>query len=268
MPLIWSILVVYLGIVAIVAFGVSTIAPALYDDSQSLIKSTPQLVHSAQSFVSNTNNPLFAHLPLAVRDYLASLPPQLAHKAEGYGGEPASRALSLVASAVGLLATIVVIPVLSLYLLIEAPELIAAFLRVVPLNGRPKALALMHDLDHVLGGFIRGQLTVGATIGVFITIALLVLHVKYAVLIGVTAGLLDVIPYVGALVGFVPSVLLALANDGWQHAVIVALVFATWPRFGPRDSECPRRRHPGRLAPRSAWPVAAISPAIGMRTTR
>jgi len=99
-------------------------------------------------------------------------------------------------------------------------------MRVVPLPAQPKALALMHDLDNVLGGFIRGQLTVGATIGVCITVALLILHVKYAVLIGVMAGLLDVIPYVGAIAGFVPSVTLALANDGWQHALIVALVFA------------------------------------------
>jgi len=226
MPMIWAILVVYVGIAGVVAVGVSTVAPALVDDTQTLLKSTPQIVHSAQAFVSNPHNPLLARLPLAMRQYLAGLPPELAHRAQGYGGEAASRVLSLLASVVGLLATMIVIPVLSLYLLMEAPQLIRALMRVIPLQAQPKALAFIHDFDNVLGGFIRGQLTVGATIGVCITIALLVLHVKYAVLIGVTAGLLDVIPYVGALVGFVPSVTLALANDGWQHALIVALVFA------------------------------------------
>ena len=44
-------------------------------------------------------------------------------------------------------------------------------------------------------------------------------------LIGVAAGLFDIIPYVGSLVGFVPAVVIALVNDGWQHALIVALVF-------------------------------------------
>ncbi len=226
MPMIYAILLVYVGIAAVLVLGVWTVAPALIDDSQTLIKSMPQIVQSAQAFVSNPNNPLFAHLPLAMRDYLASLPAEVAHRAQGYGGEAASRLLALLASAVGLLATLIVIPVLSLYLLIEAPGLLLALMRVIPLKAQPKALAFIHDLDNVLGGFIRGQLTVGATIGVCITIALLILHVKYAVLIGVTAGLLDVIPYVGALVGFVPSVTLALANDGWQHALIVALVFA------------------------------------------
>ncbi len=226
MPLVAAILLVYLAIAGLVSLGVATIAPALVSDAQSLVKESPTLVRHAQAAVSDPTNPIFAHMPATLRDYLVTLPPELQRKAQGYGGEAASRVLSLLASVVGLLATCIVIPVLALYLLIEAPGLIRDFMRVVPLPAQPKALALMHDLDNVLGGFIRGQLTVGATIGVCITVALLILHVKYAVLIGVMAGLLDVIPYVGAIAGFVPSVTLALANDGWQHALIVALVFA------------------------------------------
>lgn len=226
MPLVAAVLLVYLAIGGIVTIGIATVAPALISDSQALVKSSPTLVHNAQTFVSDPNNPIFARLPTAIRDYLVTLPVDLEHRARGYAGEAASRAVGLLASVLGLLATLVVIPVLALYLLMETPELIRALLRIIPLSAQPKTLALMHDLDNVLGGFIRGQLTVGATIGVCITIALLLLHVKYAVLIGVTAGLLDVIPYVGAIVGFVPSVGLALANDGWQHALIVALVFA------------------------------------------
>ena len=226
MPMIWAVVIVYLTILAVVAIGISTVAPALIDDTQALVKSLPQLVHSTQVSLSDPKNPVIARFPLAVRTYLAGLLPEFVHRAQGYGGEAASRLFSLAASAVGLLATIVIIPVLALYLLMEAPQLLRDSMRVIPAKSQPKALAFLHDLDVVLGGFIRGQLTVGATIGACITIALLVLHVKYAVLIGVTAGLLDVIPYVGALVGFVPSVTLALVNDGVQHAVIVAVVFA------------------------------------------
>jgi predicted PurR-regulated permease PerM len=51
------------------------------------------------------------------------------------------------------------------------------------------------------------------------------LHVKYALLIGVVAGIFDVIPFVGAFVGAIPAVTLAFLNDGWQHALIVAVVF-------------------------------------------
>ncbi|MBD5636083.1 MAG: AI-2E family transporter, partial [Candidatus Eremiobacteraeota bacterium] len=224
-PLVWSIVIVYATIATIGAFAAAVVLPALYDDMQSLAHSAPTLVHNAQVIVTNQHNPFIRRLPPPARDYLAKVPTQVAALVERYGADAASRVLTFVLSIVALLATVVVIPVMSIYLMIEAPGLIATVVRIVPPKWRPEAESLLHDLDGVFGGFIRGQLLVGATIGACITIALLILHVKYALLIGVAAGLFDVIPYVGALVGFVPSVLLALFNDGWAHALVVALVF-------------------------------------------
>ena len=224
-PLVWSIAIVYLAIAAVAGFGIAVVVPALYDDLQSLAHAMPTFVHNAQTAFADPRNPVIRRLPEPARDYLAKVPVQLATFGERYGAEAASRVLTFVLSIVALVATVVVIPVMSVYLMIEAPSLIAAGMRIVPEKWRPEAASILRDLDSVLGGFIRGQILVGVTIGTCITIALLLLHVKYAVLIGVAAGIFDVIPYVGALVGFVPSVALALANDGWQHALVVSAVF-------------------------------------------
>ena len=226
LPLIWSILIVYLAIAVIVGFGLAVVVPAIASDSQSLVKATPGFVQNAQASLADPDNPLIARLPSSLRVYIAALPAQLVTLAQQYGGQAASRVLSLVLSTVSVLATLVVIPVLSVYLIMEAPALVEGFIAFFPPRARPKALAVMKDLDGVLGGFIRGQLLVGATIGTAITIALLILHVKYAVLIGVAAGLLDVIPYVGAVVAFVPATAIAFFSDGWQHALLVAVIFA------------------------------------------
>jgi predicted PurR-regulated permease PerM len=59
-----------------------------------------------------------------------------------------------------------------------------------------------------------------------IYLLLLVMRVPFALLIGALAGLLNFVPYVGAVIGFIPSVLLALAYHGWQSALIVGLGFA------------------------------------------
>jgi len=226
MPMALSILVVYAVIAGVAGLLIATVVPPLYEEAQTLVRTSPTLVHSAQRFLTDPNNPLLARLPASMRAYLASVPPQLARFAQQYAGDAAAQAVTIALSVVGIVATVIIIPVMSVYMMFEAPEIIAALLRVVPASNRPAAIALLHDLDAVLGGFIRGQLLVGATIGTCITVALLILHVKYALLIGVAAGLLDVIPYVGAIVGFVPAVTLAFLNDGWQHALIVALVFA------------------------------------------
>jgi predicted PurR-regulated permease PerM len=221
----WSIAIVYLGIGALAAFVFAFVFPALYDDVQSLAHATPSIVDGLQRQLADPKNPLVERLPEPARDYLAKVPEQLVAFGERYGAEGASRVLNFVVSIFALVATVVIIPVLSIYLMIEEQSIIAGFMRVMPEKWRPEAASVLRDLDSVLGGFIRGQILVGIVIGAFITVALLVLHVKYAVLIGVAGGIGDIIPYVGAFVGFVPAVILAFVNDGWQHALVVTIVF-------------------------------------------
>ncbi|MBC5811394.1 MAG: AI-2E family transporter [Candidatus Eremiobacteraeota bacterium] len=225
LPLIWSIVAVYAGIALVVAFGVSVVLPALAADTRALIVAFPSIEHNAQSALVDPNNPLVARMPDWLRSYVATVPSQLARFAQEYAGQTASLALGLVLSAVTVVATLVVIPVLAAYLIIEMPALLEAFERAIPPRARPKSLAIVRDLDVVLGGFIRGQLLVGVTIGTCVTIMLVLTHVKYGVLIGVAAGVLDVIPYVGAVVAFIPATTIALFSQGWQQALLVAGLF-------------------------------------------
>ena len=95
----------------------------------------------------------------------------------------------------------------------------------MPAGWRPKALAILSDLNNVLGSFVRGQLLDGAIVGALIWLLLTITHVPYALLIGVLAGILNFIPYVGAIIGFFPSVLLALVYNDWHSALIVAIGF-------------------------------------------
>jgi len=225
MPLGAALALVYVGILALIALGAVFLVPPLVDNSQDLAKSFPSIVANAQAFVGNPNNPITSRLPESARSYLTTLPQQFGAMAQHFGGEVAARTIAIVVSAVTVVATIVVIPVVSAYLIFEAPSLLEMVLRAVPPRNRRGARAIIADLDKALGGFIRGQFIIGAIVGSCITIALLVLHVRYAVLIGVGAGLLNVIPFVGAIVGFVPAVTLALFDQGWKHALIVAACF-------------------------------------------
>lgn len=225
LPLIWSILIVYLGIALVVGFAVAVVAPAIANEIQAFVKQYPRIIADAQALANDRNNPLITRLPQSVRDYLASIPSQLGRLGQEYAAKAAAQAVGLVLSAVGIVATIVVIPVISIYLIFEAPDLKDAFLEFIPPSARAKTLAIIKDLDAVLGGFIRGQLLVGAVIGTAIVVMLLVMHVKYAVLIGVAAGVLDIIPYVGAAVAFVPATAIAYFTDGWVHALWVAILF-------------------------------------------
>lgn len=221
LPLGAAIGIVYFGIALVIGIGLAVIVPPLSTDIKDLVANYPAIERHATAWISDPQNPFFRRLPLGAREYITTLPAELTKLAQHYAGEAATKALGIVLSTVAVVATCVVIPVLSAYMMLDAENLKRYAVAAIPVKARPKTLAIVADLEKVLGGFIRGQFTVGATIGACITIVLLLFHIKYAVLIGVFAGLFDVIPYVGAVVGFIPSVLLALFQDGVSQAALV-----------------------------------------------
>ena len=139
------------------AFGIAVIGPALRQPASALVHAYPQFALATQNALADPNNPLLRRLPDAVRGYLAGLPAQLALLAGRYGGEAAKQTLAIVLSTVSVLATLVVVPVISAYLMLEAEGIKKGFVGAIPPKARKRTLAIVADLDKVLGGFIRGQ---------------------------------------------------------------------------------------------------------------
>jgi predicted PurR-regulated permease PerM len=225
-PVGWSIAIVYVMIALLLAFAVLLVVPPLVDQSQKLVQQFPAFVAKAQNELAYPTNPLLLRIPVASRNYLASLPGQLGTFVQTYGINAAQKTFTILLSAVSVLATVIIVPVLAAYMLIDAGNVRRQVLGLFPPKHRPKADAILGDLDEVVGGFIRGQLIDGAIVGTMIGVMLAIMHVPYALLIGVAAGILNFIPYAGAVVGFVPSVVLALLVNGTTNALIVAGLFA------------------------------------------
>lgn len=180
---------------------------------------------NAQRELANPHNPIVAKLPPDLRNYLNTLPQQVNSIAAKYGLGVAQATLGAFFSVVTLFMSFIIIPIFSAYLFFDASEVKRGFAGLIPPAARPRTLAVLADLNTTLGAFVRGQVLDGLILGTMITIMLWVMHVRYALLIGVAAGILNLIPYLGAIIGFIPSVLLALIFNGWQNAVIVAVLF-------------------------------------------
>jgi predicted PurR-regulated permease PerM len=226
LPVIVSILVVYLLFAAVLAVAILTIAPALVNDTENFIKAVPALAAKFQHELLYPTNWVTKKIPFDERLYVAELPSQFGSLFQKYGATYVSQGLAVVLSSLSLVLSFVIVPVLAAYMLLDASNVRRQILGLFPPRRRPKVDTLIDELDGVIGGFIRGQLIDGAIVGVMIFVMLTIMHVPYALLIGVAAGILNFIPYAGAVIGFVPSVLLALAYNGPGNALIVAALFA------------------------------------------
>jgi predicted PurR-regulated permease PerM len=224
LPLIAAILLVYVLIGVVGAAIAQLLIPPLVADMQGAVKAAPAVVSHLVSLLQDPNNRFTRWLPPDERLYLNTLPQQIATFLQTNAFDTASKTITVVLSTVSVLATAIIVPVLAAYMLLDAENIKEGFIGLVPPKNRLKAETIIAELDKVVGGFIRGQLIDGSILGAMLTIMLMIMHVPYALLIGVVSGALNFIPYAGALIAFVPAVLLAFTYHGLTNALIVAVL--------------------------------------------
>ncbi len=225
MPRALAILVVYAGIVLVLVIAGWLIVPGVSNDVAALLHNYPALASKVQQYVNDPQNPILTRLPPSIRAETIKLPEDAAAWARLHGIEAAGHALSILVGTFAAFATFIIIPLIAAYLLLDIDRLRNSVLRVVPSSRWAAALDILADIDGVIGGFIRGQLLVAACVGILLTIALLFMHVPYAFLLGLIAAVGDLVPYVGAVLTFIPAVAIALLNNGLLNGFIVAVLF-------------------------------------------
>jgi predicted PurR-regulated permease PerM len=128
---------------------------------------------------------------------------------------------------VGWVLNLVMIPVVAFYLLRDWDVLVARIHALIPRSVEPVVTRLARESDDVLGAFLRGQLSVMVVLGSFYGIGLWSVGVSVGPLIGMIAGLISFVPYLGAITGVVIGVIAALVQyQDWTHVLLVLGVFA------------------------------------------
>jgi predicted PurR-regulated permease PerM len=117
----------------------------------------------------------------------------------------------------------VVTPIVACYLVYDWNRMIAVVDRWVPPGRRNAVRALAREIDDTIMGFVRGQSTICLILAVFYSAALSVIGLKHGPLIGVAAGLISFVPYLGSLTGLVVSTCVAIAQF-WPNWAVISLV--------------------------------------------
>lgn len=125
------------------------------------------------------------------------------------------------------LASLIIIPVAMFYLLRDYDSINKKLIQFVPPRNRERILELMREIDGVLSGFVRGQLMVGLIMAGLYSAGLYACGTPMSLFIGLIAGLANIIPYLGLVVGFIPAVALTfMQTQDWMLLLSVVGVFA------------------------------------------
>jgi predicted PurR-regulated permease PerM len=121
-----------------------------------------------------------------------------------------------------------VTPIVAFYLLTDWDRIVAKVDHWLPRDHVDTIRQIAREIDSAMAGFIRGQGTVCLVLGLFYAIALSIAGLNFGLLIGLAAGLLSFVPYIGTIIGGVTAIGTGLVQfwPNWVHVLIILGIFA------------------------------------------
>jgi predicted PurR-regulated permease PerM len=214
-PLATAVLLVNGGLALTLLALLFVLGPVVYAQTRSLIGEMPAAITTAVQ-----------SLPESGRSGLAAVVQAQAGNLAAWSREALGASVGVLRSAAGVVGAIILIPVLAAYLQYDKPRYERAILAIVPSRQRDAFTALLSEIARVAGAFIRAQLIVSSIVGVLAFVVLTVTGVPFASTIALVTAIADLVPYLGGIAAFVPSLILAFAFGGLWKALLVAALLA------------------------------------------
>ena len=221
-----SVVIVFVVVFAFLLPFFVILIPLLEDQLKIFITKVPSYIH----WIGETARPMLDSVGVAVPKVdVESLSQTLTKEWSAAGGLLKGIITTLSKSGLavmGWVANALLIPVITFYLLRDWDKLVAYIRELLPRNVEPKFSELTKESDDMLGAFLRGQVMVMFSLSVIYCIGLSILGVDFALLIGIIAGIISFIPYMGLIVGIAIATISALVET--QSFLMVAGVIGVF----------------------------------------
>lgn len=218
----WAIIILYACLLTVLIISGSHFIPLLIRELELFAHELPSLIASGDRFIQSAQSQYQnAAMPYSLRLALDNGMAQLELLLQITIKDTVEGLLNIVSHGIG----VVISPILAFYFLYDLHEIKRKLYMSVPGSWRPGLRLFLKDIDKVLSGVIRGQITIAVIVGVLVSLGLTFLHVRFALLIGILAGALDVIPYFGAFIGATPAMAIALLESPMLAGKVMMLFF-------------------------------------------
>ncbi len=224
----WATVVILVSFLLLFTLALMIIVPLLAQQLVAFAQRVPGYLTQLQDFVTARGGPILATLGLdaGVRDAQRTVS-EYAGQAAAWVATVARTALAGGAAVANLISLLIVAPIVAFYLLLDWDRMIATVDGWLPVRHRDTIRGLARDMDGAIAGFIRGQSTVCLLLGSFYATGLFLMGLNFGVVIGLIAGFLSFIPYVGSIIGLLMAVGVATAQfwPDWTMPVLAAAIF-------------------------------------------
>lgn len=222
----WLSILVMMGLLAVgITLFFVWFIPVAASETQYLIRNAPQYADNVLDFINATASRL--SIDLDVDNIKAQVASQLSTSMNSVFSS-ISGLVTSIGSAVTTIIHLSIIPILVFYFLRDYDKLTEKIFCIIEKKSDKDYRRYFQEFDRILSVYFRGQLLIALILGIMYTLVLLIVGVKPAVIVGMISGILSIVPYLGFMIAFVASVILAALqyNDLIHPLFVIAGIAA------------------------------------------
>ena len=209
----FAIVIVYLLVALVVGIIIAFLIPILSDQVGTLQRQLPYLITRGGELLREWLGQYRKQLPVDVDKLIADNTNRIVTEVTNQVQEGVKQTFNVVTTTISFIIGITIIPVWLFYVLLDEAHSKRMTLEMIPRPNRPDALSIYRIVDTTLGAYLRGQLILGTSVWFFATAALLAIGVEPALLLGIAAGVLELLPNIGPVVSLISITFIALLQS-------------------------------------------------------
>lgn len=220
-----SITLVFVGIALLLVWGLAVFIPNVQTQMISFSKNVPSYAAQIEDHIDNLlKDQRFDQFRPQINEFLKSFNSQLLDLAKNFSSRAVGWVTSFISTASQVVIAILIMPFILFYLLRDGQQLNSAITQHLPTRWREPMGRVLSEVNLQLSNYVRGQVTVAIIVAIMFSVMFSFVGLKYAVTLGIVAGALNLIPYLGSFLAMIPAVVLAMI-EGPFMLIKVLLIF-------------------------------------------
>lgn len=218
-----SVFIVFIVIILVIVLSVAFIIPGVQNQFNQLIEEFPKIWNSVVSQIEALlYNEGFTEI---YREFQAT---DIMSRVTDQMSNIFTATIDSIGNVAGIITRVVItiatIPFVLYYLLVDGQHFKKSILEVVPTRARPVMVRFLQESSNQVGSYVRGELLVAISVAIMFYIGYLIIGLDYALILSITAGLLNLIPYLGSIMASIPALILGAFVSPLQLVKVIIVI--------------------------------------------